>query len=111
MKRRDNLTICGENRIRELLEIEKKYKELEDWKNKILGLVNAQAEDEGLWCQAEYISEAMLQQALRYLHEVIENETQLEVVERLLGEHGSSENHGRDRSSASSAEGEVDAGS
>lgn len=36
------------------------------------GIVNAQAEDEGLWFQAQYASEAYLQQELRRLHAAIE---------------------------------------
>ena len=38
----------------------------------IRALVDEQAEDEGLWFEAQYISEAMLQSALRSLHAVIE---------------------------------------
>ena len=37
-------------------------------------LVNAQAEDEGLWFQAPTASEAYLQQALRELHALIEGD-------------------------------------
>ena len=49
-------------------------------------LVDAQAEDEGLWFKAENISEAYLQQALRKLHEVIENKTSQERVQEILEE-------------------------
>ena len=38
----------------------------------ILDLVNEQAEDEGLWFEAVYVSEAYLQQELRRLHATIE---------------------------------------
>lgn len=41
-------------------------------------LVDEQADDEGLWFEAHYISEAILQQALRKLHEVIEGKSQEE---------------------------------
>ena len=40
--------------------------------DKIIELVNKQAEDEGLWFYAETPSEAYLQKALRELHRVIE---------------------------------------
>jgi hypothetical protein len=39
----------------------------------ILALVAKQAEDEGLWFDAKYASEAYLQKALRKLHAVIES--------------------------------------
>lgn len=38
-------------------------------------LVNEQAEDEGLWFQAEYITEQHLQNALRKLHAIIEDDS------------------------------------
>ena len=38
----------------------------------IIDLVNKQAEDEGLWFDAVYVTESMLQAALRELHRVIE---------------------------------------
>jgi hypothetical protein len=41
---------------------------------KILAFVEAQSNDPGLWFEAEYISEAYLQKALRQLHGVIEGE-------------------------------------
>lgn len=37
-------------------------------------LVQAQAEDEGLWFQAETITEAYLQRALRRLHAAVEHD-------------------------------------
>lgn len=40
--------------------------------DKLQGLVNKQAEDEGLWFVAETVPEAYLQRALRKLHAVIE---------------------------------------
>lgn len=43
---------------------------------KILCAVAAQALDEGLWFDAKHISEAYLQQALRLLHKVIEDNDQ-----------------------------------
>ena len=39
---------------------------------KLRALVETQAEDEGLWFYAQYITEAYLQQALRELHALIE---------------------------------------
>lgn len=42
--------------------------------NNVLDLVSQQAEDEGLWFIAETAPEAYLQDALRRLHETIENE-------------------------------------
>lgn len=41
---------------------------------KILAFVEAQANDETLWCQCESIHEAYIQQALRRLHAAIEGE-------------------------------------
>jgi len=38
----------------------------------IQAVVDAQAEDEGLWFEAKHITEDYLQDALRYLHEAIE---------------------------------------
>ena len=37
-------------------------------------VVDQQANDEGLWCEAETAPEAYLQQELRRLHRVIEND-------------------------------------
>lgn len=42
--------------------------------NPIQALVDEQAEDEGLWYDAETIAEAYVQAALRQLHTVIEEE-------------------------------------
>lgn len=41
--------------------------------NKIKELVDLQAEDEGLWFIAETVTEAYVQNALRELHRVIED--------------------------------------
>lgn len=38
----------------------------------ITDVVNKQAEDDGLWFEAVYVTEGALQQALRHLHAVIE---------------------------------------
>lgn len=38
-------------------------------------VVDEQANDEGLWCETKYASEAYLQAALRRLHEVIEGKS------------------------------------
>ena len=48
------------------------YKGKEDRIAQIKKLVNEQAEDEGLWFEAKYASEAYLQKALRRLHKIIE---------------------------------------
>ena len=48
--------------------------ELEAEHRKIRALVDEQAEDEGLWFQATTVTEAYLQQELRRLHGVIEDE-------------------------------------
>ena len=52
-------------------------------------LVNEQAEDEGLWFQAESATEAYLQQALRKLHEIIEGKTgdecAMDILKSFLG--------------------------
>ena len=42
--------------------------------NKVINLVNEQAKDEGLWFVSQYASEAYLQDALRKLHAVVEDE-------------------------------------
>jgi hypothetical protein len=42
--------------------------------NKIKKVVAEQAEDYGLWGQAQYASEAYIQSELRRLHKVIEDE-------------------------------------
>ena len=39
----------------------------------LLDIVKEQAKDEGLWFDAEYITESYLQEALRRLHRAIEN--------------------------------------
>jgi len=51
---------------------EKRIHELEQKLAAIQSLVNAQAEDETLWFVATHITEAVLQEALRELHSVIE---------------------------------------
>ena len=47
--------------------------------NKIVELVNEQAEDDGLWFVAKTVPEAYLQKALRKLHESIERTSSIEV--------------------------------
>lgn len=51
--------------------------------DKILELVDKQAQDEGLWFDAMTASEAYLQAALRELHRVIEVDNWISVEERL----------------------------
>lgn len=45
--------------------------------NNIQKEVDEQAEDEGLWCSAERIVEAYIQQELRKLHSIIESNTNI----------------------------------
>lgn len=47
-------------------------------------LVAKQAEDEGLWCEARFASEAYMQQGLRTLHEIIEGKTSFECAMETL---------------------------
>ncbi len=51
-----------------------KIDEILKWLKSVDKLVNAQAEDYGLWFNAQTATEAYLQQALRELHKVIEGE-------------------------------------
>lgn len=44
---------------------------------KLLSLVNEQAEDEGLWFEPQYATEAILMRALRRLHAAIESDWEL----------------------------------
>ena len=44
-------------------------------------LVKEQAENEGLWFDADYITEALLQQELRKLHSVIENDSETDYLD------------------------------
>jgi len=46
---------------------------VEEYQDKLMKIVNEQAEDFGLWFTAETASEAYLQRALRRLHAAIEN--------------------------------------
>jgi len=46
-----------------------------EWITEVMEIVEEQANDEGLWCDAVYASEAYIQKALRRLHEVIEQKT------------------------------------
>ena len=47
-------------------------------------VVDEQANDEGLWCETKYASEAYLQQALRKLHEVIEGKSAEDCAKAVL---------------------------
>jgi hypothetical protein len=53
----------------------KDFKDLRARFEKIVAVVNEQAEDFGLWFDAVYATEAYLQQELRRLHAVIEAQT------------------------------------
>lgn len=53
---------------------------------KAKALVDVQAKDESLWFEAVYVSEAILQQALRKLHEVIEGKSQEDCAKAALAE-------------------------
>lgn len=54
---------------------------MEDKIKKLRQIVNEQAEDEGLWFIPKYITEDYLQQALRKLHEAIEDKISEECAE------------------------------
>jgi hypothetical protein len=45
---------------------------LKEWRDGLYELVDKQAEDEALWFDADYITEAYIQEALRKLHYAIE---------------------------------------
>jgi gentisate 1,2-dioxygenase len=49
------------------------YQEIQDKLKRIQAFVNQQAEEEGLWFEAETAPEAYLQEALRELYRVIED--------------------------------------
>lgn len=51
-----------------------KNKSIYDSIKRIKNLVDKQAEDEGLWYNARYITEDYLQRELRKLHKIIEDE-------------------------------------
>ena len=53
-------------------EAQKEIERLSEGLGKVRKLVDAQAEDEGLWFMAKYASEAYLQQELRKLHSAVE---------------------------------------
>lgn len=63
-------------------DLKMRIRELSDWKAKVLKAVNAQAEDETLWCLEPSVGEAYVTQSLRWLHEVIEkgSETALKAI-------------------------------
>ena len=63
--------------LRELVEENRRLREAQK-------VVNDQANDESLWFDAEYITEAMLQKELRRLHEVIEGVSQLDAARAAL---------------------------
>lgn len=71
-----------------LLDAERSLKVLEARLAALRALVNEQAEDDGLWYEAETASEAYQQQELRRLHRTIEKEEQLPAtpVENLTNE-------------------------
>lgn len=52
----------------------------EEHLKKIKDLVNEQAKDEGIWFNAETASEAYLQQELRELHKLIEEELNENII-------------------------------
>ena len=51
---------------------------VEEYKENLMKIVNEQAEDYGLWFQAQTAPEAYLQNALRRLHEAIEEKSSFE---------------------------------
>lgn len=56
-------------------------------------VVNEQADDEALWCDCIYASEAYLQVALRRLHEVIEGKTSEEIGIEVISQHSPGGSH------------------
>lgn len=57
---------------------------LRDRTKAALEVVNAQAEDEALWCQPVYASEAYLLAALRRLHEAVEGKSSEQCARAVL---------------------------
>ena len=57
---------------------------LKEYQNRLMVIVDEQAEDEGLWGKPVYITEHILQQALRRLHAAIEGKTPEECVKELM---------------------------
>ena len=58
-----------------LVNLHKEKEELEKREAGLRELVTTQAEDEGLWFDADHITEAYLQEALRKIHAQIEQDT------------------------------------
>jgi DnaJ-class molecular chaperone len=61
-----------DEREQELARLRAESRELYDRLQAIRSVVEAQAEDDGLWFKSAFASEAYLQRGLRELHEVIE---------------------------------------
>lgn len=59
--------------MRAVSKLQSRISDIEKEREIILNFVNEQAEDEGLWCVAQYASESYIQTALRRLHSVIES--------------------------------------
>ncbi len=55
----------------------------DEWHMNIQKAVHHQAEDEGLWYMTDFVSESYLQESLRDLHRVIE-ENDLEALARII---------------------------
>ena len=69
---------CPDCDAAELKQLRFEVKALTAQRDKVLAVVNSQAEDEGLWFIAATASEAYLQQELRKLHAVIEGALEVE---------------------------------
>lgn len=66
VRERDDLLYCNDFVGRRVTSAESKIEAIQKF-------VNAQAEDEGLWCEAVYASEAYIQHGLRGCHAFIES--------------------------------------
>lgn len=63
-----------------LEEAAKQIGETRNYRQRVQAVVAEQAEDEALWVRAQTAVEAYLQQALRRLHAVCENDTMMQAV-------------------------------
>lgn len=87
----DPLQNTIESQAAEISALRERVRALESWKkerhdllHRIFQKVEQQANDEGLWADPVYASEAYIQSELRRLHEVIEGKTSEECAEAIL---------------------------
>ncbi|RJP50499.1 MAG: hypothetical protein C4586_05810 [Anaerolineaceae bacterium] len=59
--------------------------EMDKWRLHVLKAVEAQAEDETLWCTDVTVAEAYMQQSLRWLHALIE-ENDMEAFRKIVSQ-------------------------